>query len=99
MTCDDFELTEIDKDGETRWYKIVAHIRNNATGEVRRHENTAVGDEMCVPGEYIWSDGNYSCDCNRDLFWGGDNAECGATRYSVNLENPKTGEIYYREFE
>jgi hypothetical protein len=81
--------------------KVLAHIRNNHTGEVRQYpceEATA----------FIWEEGNYSCDCNRELLFGYakglkfedmPDVKCSDGRFSVNLENPVTGEIFYREFE
>jgi redox-regulated HSP33 family molecular chaperone len=59
------------------------------------------------PSVFNWHENNYSCDCNRELFFGyaaglgyEDMPErvCTHGQYSVNLENPETGEIYYREF-
>jgi hypothetical protein len=93
------------KDGV--WVKIVAHIRNNESGEVRKYEmNSILDNGDNVPNEFIWEEGNYSCDCNRELFFEyangkkGDEieSECGDGKFSVNLENPETGEIYYQEF-
>jgi hypothetical protein len=91
-----------------KWVKIIAHIKRVFDGEVRKSEENAVldnGDKF--PDPYIWEDGNYSCDCNRELFFecaSGKSydeveTECGDERFQVNLENPATGEIYYREFE
>jgi hypothetical protein len=90
-----------------RWVAIVAHIRCNATGEVRCFSNTAVLDEDHEPEPvWHWTEGNYGCDCNRHIFFrraGGEEPDpdhrCGHDAFSVNLENPATGEIYYREFE
>lgn len=90
-----------------RWVLCVAHIRNNATGEVRASDEVAIiepGDRY--PSPYIWSEGNYSCDCNRELIFeraagkepADDSTPCTDGRFSVNLENPATGEIYYREY-
>lgn len=88
---------------------VVEHIKHNATGEVRKRKTWMVwwpedGDQS--PGDYMYSEGNYSCDCNRHLFFHRandvepeDDRPCGDEAYSLNLENPKTGEIFYREFE
>jgi len=51
---------------------------------------------------YLWEEGNYSCDCNRDLFFNDvtDNeAECGNTRYSVRLIDADSGEMLYDEWD
>lgn len=91
---------------DARWVKCVAHIRRNETGEVRRREVMEVlhnGGKH--PSTFNWEHNNYSCDCNRELFFGNingvdgdDDPVCSKGRFSVNLENPVTGEIYYREF-
>lgn len=70
-------------------------IRCNATGETRIYELNAEGldDETF---EFMWTDGNYACDCNRHLRftesrdvtenkvldWDGADP-CGDERYSV----------------
>lgn len=89
-----------------RWVSCVAEIRCNSTGEVREHETHEIimdGDED--PGDYIWSDGNYSCDCNRRLFFaraaGHDedcDKDCSDGRYSVRVRNKKSGRVWYSEF-
>jgi hypothetical protein len=89
---------------------ITALIRCNATGEIRQHETKGyVGEDESGPSTFIWEEGNYSCDCNRHIFFhvagGGDyeddeaDIECSDGKYSVNLVNPKTGEVFYREFD
>lgn len=55
---------------------------------------------------FIWEEGNYSCDCNRDLFFhrainpehDNDELECGDKLYRVNwIKNLETGRVIYRE--
>ena len=89
--------------------KVIAHIRNNDTMETRTVEAQEIFDMFDIdePSAYIWKYGNYSCDCNRHKLWlkaKGQDIE-GATeikysdgKFSVNLENPVTNHIYYREF-
>ena len=93
------------------WGAIVAHIRHNPSGEVRQckdeilfNTDSCMGEEN-APCTYIWEKGNFECDCNRRGFFkraGGDDdldfGECGSGEFSVNLENPKTGVVFYREF-
>lgn len=86
-----------------RWVRVIAHIRKNSTGEVRRHKCSEIlHDDESAPSDFNWSENNFSCDCNRELFFeignDFDKEECSDGRFSVNLENPVTGEIYYREF-
>lgn len=94
-------------DDKARWVVVKAHIRLNATGEVRVDDTKEVlydGDDN--PSIFIWKDGNFSCDCNRRLFFrraagedDGDDVVCTDGLYSVNLVNPSNDEVYYREFE
>ena len=107
MEIKDFYISRIEN-GDT-WVKIIALIRNNETKEIREHEDEVWWDYNepyeDFPSDFIWRDGNYSCDCNRHLFFqrakgeNEDDAECGEEKYSVNLKNPKNGEIIYREYE
>ena len=88
-----------------RWVRVVARIRNNATGEVREYGTDEIledGEE--APSDFSWSDGNDSCDCNRTLFfaraadeeedW---DTECRDGKFSVQLVNPSSGTAYYDE--
>jgi hypothetical protein len=89
------------------WVKINAIIRNNLTDEVRIFGTDGIWDvEYNAPNLWIWGEGNFSCGCNRQLFFqrasGEDETEedsCSSGRFSVNLQNPKTGEMLYREFD
>jgi hypothetical protein len=72
--------------------KYTVILRNNATGEERRY---ADGFEWDDEGHFtfMWTDGNYGCDCNRELFFkraGGeqgkvdlDDERCGSERYAA----------------
>jgi hypothetical protein len=74
-----------------------AHIRNNETMEVRTLPTTI--------DESWWAEGDYSCDCNREILFLRTAGEaviltklrCSDGRYSVNLS--RDGETYYKEFE
>ena len=93
-----------------RWVRSITHIRNNATGEVRKKELAQViFDGEKKPRDFIWKDVNFYCDCNREILFKEasgiklsdaefDQVACSEGNFSVNLENPVTGEIYYREF-
>lgn len=96
------------KDGE--WVRIIARIRNNKTGEIRDYLTDGIKDNVAeIPHTWIWEQGNYSCDCNRELFFlrakeepepeGDGEPPCGGEKYAVNLINPVTGTVFYREFE
>lgn len=88
-----------------RWVIEAARIRCNATGEVRETRGPAILEEGCdAPSEFIWSDGNYACDCNRRIFFeraaGNEvEGECGDSAYSVEVFNPKTSVVFYSELE
>ncbi len=76
------------------------HIRNNATGEVRvyRKDKDEPWDET---DDYLWSDGNFGCDCNRGLFFaaaGGEGSDpdipCGDSAFTVWIENEAGQRLY-----
>lgn len=88
-------------------FPVIVWIKKNETGEIRHYEDTLIeGCDEGLPNIYIWEEGNYGCDCNRRLFfarvkdededW---ETECSDGLYSVNLQNPSTGEYYYKEFD
>lgn len=90
-----------------KWVATVVEIRDNATGIVREHQSFSIlvnGD--IEPSSYIWEYGNYSCDCNRCLFFahaaGEDEdreRDCGNGAYSVRVRNKKSGRVFYSEFD
>jgi hypothetical protein len=73
-------------------------IKDTGTGETRRYR-----DESFEPddaSEFMWTEGNYSCDCNRSLFfaWAANEADpepadCGGTRYLAIRAICDTGAI------
>lgn len=89
--------------------QIMVHMKSIATGEIRSYESFGIyTDEGDCVDTYIWEEGNFSCNCNRTLFWKRagkeevsmeDVEECGDPEYLVNLENPFNKEIFYKEFE
>ena len=94
------EWIEVKKDKHQMDHSIlvacIAEIRNNETGEVREyetHEILEIGDKH--PSVFNWQDNNYSCDCNRRLFFKRakgektNEVECSDGKFSVNLKNKK----------
>ncbi len=92
------------------WVECILQIKNNETGEIREDETVELlnlNEEY--PSVHNWKESNYSCYCNRHLFFkrASDEEEtdedwdvtCSDGRYSVNLKNKKNGKVYYREFE
>lgn len=62
--------------------EVIATLRNAATGE-ERQATLEYGDDADDSGiAYTWAAGNYSCDCNRAIFFG-DEADqpCGHERF------------------
>lgn len=83
--------------------------RINMKVEIRRNSDGATASEVW-PGWLFnfwwWTDGNASCDCNRELFYlcakGEDDdvdSKCSEGKYSVRLSNADTGEVLYDEFD
>ena len=67
-------------------------ITHNPTGEMRVYE-----DDGDYNWEFLWEEGNYSCDCNRHLFFeraagrepeDGECPPCGEELYSVEFVPP-----------
>jgi hypothetical protein len=77
---------------------VIVRITQIATGETREH-----ADCLEDGNPYMWSDGNFSCDCNREIFFRQSRGEdeidnsCGETRYGVRIVNVATGAIIYDE--
>ncbi len=80
-------------------------IRRNADGQTRTYvdECGVIAYPDGTPNEFLWSDGNYGCDCNRALLFvrcdGEDDPDipCSDGLYSVRLKYK--GEVFYDEFE
>ena len=84
-------------------------IRQNSDGLERKKTEPEYGeweDNEDGHTEFLWSDGNYACDCNRELFWkriakepdDERDVECGCTKYSVKLTD-KSGNILYSDYD
>lgn len=75
-----------------------------ATGETRTMKNYGgITWDLDYPGaDFIWSEGNFACDCNRALFFeeaiGNDDPdrECGSEAYTVRIVAPN-GDVLYDE--
>uniref|UniRef100_A0A6M3LKE5 Uncharacterized protein n=1 Tax=viral metagenome TaxID=1070528 RepID=A0A6M3LKE5_9ZZZZ len=87
--------------------RTIVTIRDNKTGEERTYESYCIWDEdsQC-PCTFIWEEGNYSCDCNRKIFFGqamgeeydDDETPCGDNAYSVKIVSKKNPSIViYRD--
>ena len=69
--------------------ELIFRLRKNDTGEERDYRDTYPDDYLDEGIEYLWNEGNYACDCNRELFWcrleGKDdpNSPCSDDRFDV----------------
>lgn len=97
--------------------KIVVTVRENATGkEVELPDDETPWTLPVLDGQpcdFMWSEGNYACDCNRHLFfqraanpgwtdedekaWGAQTDVCTHLLYSVRIVNAATGTVIYDE--
>lgn len=92
---------------DSKWVACIAEIKNNETSEIVEYETNEIleeGDDY--PIIFNWQEGNFSCDCNREIFFNRTkglemdfNNECSEGKYSVNLKNKVDGVYYYQEFE
>lgn len=96
------------EDSDYTWVEIIAVIRKNETGEIREYVTSAILEDDNTIFTFGWCEGNYSCDCNRNLFflrannedeeeaWEYDN--CSEGEYSVQLLNSVDRSMLYKEF-
>ena len=100
---------DTDDNGEFCIVEIIAHIKDVVTGEIRQYKTDTwwyEEDWDCgSPSVFLWEEGNYSCDCNRETLFrkaGGESfigeTGCGENRYRVNCQNPVHGEFFYQEY-
>ncbi len=87
-------------------FRYTAMIRHNPTGEVRSYHDTwelQHGEGGLI---FMWTEGNYGCDCNRKTFFERaanpaykmpEQSVCGDTGYSVNLV--VEGRTIHKEFD
>lgn len=90
------------------WVEVIAQIMHVETATVREyktHEIFTYGEAH--PSTFNWAENNFSCDCNRSLFFyravgeeepENENQQCTDGQYLVKLVNPVDGKIYYDEF-
>ena len=104
---EDWEVVQNNLPGHKK-VLVVVEIRLNSTGEIREYVSEEYLEENELhPSTFNWSENNFSCDCNRELFFLRANNETepegtgyciGDGKYSVRLRNKLTGSIYYNEF-
>jgi hypothetical protein len=78
----------------------ILEVRRNRDGAIRRDPKP-----HDYYGDFIWSEGNFGCDCNRYLFWcraigesedDENERRCGNERYSIRLTS-LDGRVLYDE--
>jgi hypothetical protein len=85
---------------------IIVKIRENESGIIRDYPFEAfIGSKDNFPSPFNWKENNFSCDCNRHIFFYNaigeepeEDTECTYGKYSVKLVNPVDGKAYYNEF-
>lgn len=91
------------KERESNWWwpespiLAVAEIRRNSDGLTRLYPTDFYG-------AFIWDEGNYSCDCNRAIFFTAetdedDDMECGDTAFSVRITALDDRRLLYQDGE
>lgn len=74
-------------------------IKRNSDGLIREYNDEYPWSETM---EYLWSEGNFGCDCNRALFFaravGEDDpdCECGDTEFSIEVFDDD-GKLLYKD--
>jgi hypothetical protein len=88
------------------WVKIDVYIRRASDGVERiYHTDGILEEDNETLATYIWEEGNFSCDCNRYLFFQravdekeiNDCCKCGYGGYLLWIINPVNKETVYDE--
>ena len=75
----------------------IIEIRRNSDGVVRQYLDT---HEWSENSDFLWSEGNFACDCNRHIFFASaanesaENRECGDNSYSVRITDERGNVLY-----
>lgn len=82
---------------------VLVYITKNDTQEVRIYKDSLYVEDGHVE-TYIWEEGNYSCDCNRRLFFSRVNGEeedwdSGCSEFEYSVEIMYKGKVIYTEME
>lgn len=83
--------------------RINVILRHKETGEARVYRDASEWPEA-HQAIFMYSEGNYGCDCNRGLFlrdWQGEDMQCSNTGHNLiaidAMLNRDTGELLYKE--
>jgi hypothetical protein len=90
-------------------YRVnLTHIPSNQTVEFDDtwgYPDYIRGEDWETDPVFIWTDGNYGCDCNRHIFFNKDglnninyeDVECGEKLYRLNwIKNLETGKVIFK---
>ncbi len=75
---------------------VKADLRDTRTGKCVQH--TCKIEKEWEPGQFHqWTEGNYSCDCNRSLFMYGEEGElpCNNGKNVIVLDRLQVGDTVY----
>lgn len=81
--------------------EVIAEILDLQTNKVVEYTTEGyMQEEDEHPGIYNWEEGNFSCDCNRGLFYTNHEVDCNENenRFKVNLKNVIDNKYFYKEF-
>lgn len=104
-----FHVTKTPPHDQDYWVMIHVHVIRNRDGVARVYKDDSgmLDDDKESLSTYIWSDGNFGCDCNRYLFFqraadededdDAPDGHCGEDKYTIYIVNPATGDIVYDE--
>ncbi len=87
---------------KSEWVKIIVKIKSNITGEIVDYHTDGIYENGLRT--WIWEEGNFACDCNRELFYlrtkniESIDSTCDNKRYSIKILSEKTKEIIYSEY-
>jgi hypothetical protein len=101
----EYEIIEVQdfEPDDTIWVKLRVQILNTKTQEVVEcSEKGIFNKHEGKVSLYIWKEGNYSCDCNRELMFERAkgtpedelNTTCGKGKYLVNIFTTKGKQIH-----
>jgi len=68
------------------WRPVLVSLRDTVTGDTRVYASEGLWDEGGF-NDFIWSEGNFACDCNRSRFLWDDDARhlpCGVKRIVID---------------
>lgn len=78
-----------------------------STGETVEFNETVDSEDPEQLIEFMWGDGNYSCDCNRHIFFNRDGlgmeynnfeaVQCGDGMYKVKITTSDTNKVIYED--